>query len=94
VELLHDLNNPLTVVADPHVQSEGRMLPIHVEGHDLQCPNVPFESSAYTVKSRWDPPEQPGRDSEAILQEAGFTAAEIAELIASGAVMDRVKAPA
>jgi len=88
------LHTPLSVVDDPHVRSEGRMVPIHVENKDLLSPNLPYESSGYTVGSRWDPPEKPGRDSRAVLEDAGFTAAEIDALVASGAVLETVAPPA
>ena len=87
------LNNPMTVLSDRHVLSPGRMQYIQIEGHVLLSPNLPIETSNYNIGRRYDPPEQPGRDSKEVLAEAGFSAAEIEALLASGALLDKV-APA
>ena len=87
------LNNPQSVLTDPHVLSSGRMQYVQIEGNVLLSPNLPIETSSYTVEHRYDPPEAPGRDSKEVLAEAGFSAAEIESLLASGALMDKV-APA
>lgn len=87
------LNTPRSVADDPHVRAPGRMLPLHVEGREVMAPNMPYESSAYPIEERLDPPEEPGRDSRAVLEDAGFTATEIASLLASGAVLETAEHP-
>jgi crotonobetainyl-CoA:carnitine CoA-transferase CaiB-like acyl-CoA transferase len=47
---------------------------------------MPFESDAYSFSVRYSAPQEPGRDTEEILRELGYSQADARALAAKGVV--------
>ena len=71
---------------DPHLEATGFWEEHETEAGTLSFPGIPTAVSA-TPGAIGDPGPRLGADNAAILGEAGFSAAEIAELARSGAVI-------
>lgn len=71
---------------DPHLEATGFWEEHETEAGTLRFPGIPTAFSA-TPGAIGDPGPRLGADNAAILGEAGFSAAEIAELARSGAVI-------
>jgi crotonobetainyl-CoA:carnitine CoA-transferase CaiB-like acyl-CoA transferase len=74
------VNTPLSVLADPHVASEGRTLPVQIGNVAGRLPPLPYESSAYEFSVRRQAPAEPGEHTREVLLELGYTAEEVQAL--------------
>jgi crotonobetainyl-CoA:carnitine CoA-transferase CaiB-like acyl-CoA transferase len=81
------LHSPSSVLEeDPHVNSEGRTLQVQIGDKAGRLPPMPFESDAYRFSVRYSAPKEPGRDTEEILRELGYSKADAQALAAKGIV--------
>jgi crotonobetainyl-CoA:carnitine CoA-transferase CaiB-like acyl-CoA transferase len=81
------LHSPSSVLEeDPHVNSEGRTLPVQIGDKAGRLPPMPFETDAYRFSVRYSAPKEPGRDTEEILRELGYSQADSQALAAKGIV--------
>jgi crotonobetainyl-CoA:carnitine CoA-transferase CaiB-like acyl-CoA transferase len=71
---------------DPHVNSEGRTLPVQIGDKAGRLPPMPYETDAYNFSVRYEAPKEPGRDTEEILSELGYSQAAAQALAAKGIV--------
>ena len=87
------VHTPLSVLDDPHVQSEGRTLPVQIGAVAGHLPPLPYESSAYSFSVRRSAPAEPGEHTREVLLEVGYTVEEI-EALARKAVVRGPDLPA
>lgn len=81
------LHSPSSVLEeDPHVNSEGRTLPVQIGDKAGRLPPMPFESDAYRFEVRRSAPKEPGRDTVDILRELGFSDEKMQALASKGVV--------
>jgi crotonobetainyl-CoA:carnitine CoA-transferase CaiB-like acyl-CoA transferase len=81
------LHSPSSVLQeDPHVNSEGRTLAVQIGDKAGRLPPMPFETDAYRFSVRYEAPKEPGRDTEEILRELGYSQADVQALAAKGVV--------
>lgn len=80
------VHTPLSVLDDPHVRAENRMLPAQIGAVAGRLPPLPYESDAYGFAVRHQPPLEPGAHTREVLLELGYSEAEAAELARRGAV--------
>ena len=78
------VNTPQDLLADPHVNAGNRMLPIRMGHGEGKLPALPIESSSYTFSARLDPPLEPGIHTREVLAEAGYSPAQIEDLLEKG----------
>ena len=72
---------------DPHLQQSGGLLDITLpDGKQTKIPGLPITIDGRRVQIRHDLPRI-GQHSREILEEAGFTTDEIAEMISDGVVL-------
>ncbi len=82
------VNTPETVMEEAQVQAPHRLAQIAAPGKQLSVPTLPYETSDYVFTQRYDPPARPGRDTKAILAEAGYSPDEIKRLMQAKAAME------
>lgn len=81
------LHSPSSVLEeDPHVNSEGRTLPVQIGDKPGRLPPMPFESDAYRFEVRRSAPKEPGRDTVDIMRELGYTDEQVRALATKGIV--------
>lgn len=81
------LHSPSSVLEeDPHVNSDGRTLPVQIGDKAGRLPPMPYESDAYRFEVRYSAPKEPGRDTVAILREVGYSDADMQALASKGVV--------
>jgi crotonobetainyl-CoA:carnitine CoA-transferase CaiB-like acyl-CoA transferase len=80
------VNTPLSVMEDEHVSAEGRTLPAQIGDKSGRLPPLPYESSEYKFAVRHHAPAEPGKHTGEVLQELGYTAAEVETLARKGLV--------
>ena len=74
------------VLHDPQLAALSQMADVALEGEDpVSVPRLPIELSL-TPPAIAGPPPKPGEHTRAILREAGYSAAEIEELLQRGIV--------
>ncbi len=79
------VQNPEQVMQDRQVAALGQLAPVTLEGEEpALLPRLPIALSAHEAKEL-GPPPAPGEHGRAILHEAGYSDAEIGDLIDSGA---------
>jgi alpha-methylacyl-CoA racemase len=81
------VNDAATVGDDPHVQARGGVFPVALDGLVDRAVAAPLRfasDGAWTTASCDDPPPGIGVDTDAVLDAAGFSPAEIEELRAAG----------
>lgn len=86
------LNTPATVLDDPYLQSRDHLFTSEAEGKRLRLPALPYHTPAYRFANRYDPPAAPGRDTREVLADAGYSGADVEELLGTGAVKEGVEA--
>ena len=80
------VNRPEDLLNDPHLNAGGGLAATRLPGGvEAKVPRLPIEMDGRSFSVRTDPPEVSGQARE-VLQEAGLSEAEIAALIAKGAV--------
>lgn len=80
------LNTPMTVLDDPHVKSEGRTLALKIGDKDGRLPPLPIEAENYKFEVRYSAPAVAGIHTTDVLQELGYSAAEIETYARKGVV--------
>ena len=80
------LNTPLTVLDDPHVMAEGRMLHLQIAKVAGRLPPLPYESNAYKFSVRRSAPEQAGEHTAEVLHELGYSDEGVHALARKGVV--------
>ena len=79
------VQNPEQVMEDPQLAAVGQLVPVALAGEEpVRLPRLPVALSAHDTQEL-GPPPAPGEHSRAILREAGYSDAEIGELIRCGA---------
>ncbi|MGZ0188812.1 MAG: CoA transferase, partial [Alphaproteobacteria bacterium] len=94
LEILETIEVPFSPVAkpsdlfdDPQLNAGGRMLPVEMpNGKVAKLPRLPIEVGDHDFGLRRQPPEI-GADTQDILAEAGFSAADIQALADAGAIL-------
>lgn len=74
------------LATDPQAISNEFVKPVTFEsGRTVQMPTIPVEFSAYATGERYEPTGAIGRDTEGVLEEIGYTDAEVAAMCEAGA---------
>ena len=71
------VHTPLSVLDDPHVAAEGRLLPAQIGEVAGRLPPLPYESNAYGFSVRHQAPGKPGEHTREVLLELGYRPEEI-----------------
>lgn len=79
------IGKPEDLFGDPHLGAGGLEDVTLDDGKSVRLPTIPLEIGGQRIGSPQHLP-QPGRDARAVLEDLGYDAARIAELIAAGAV--------
>ena len=80
------LNTPADLLDDPHLNSGGKLLEVRTaEGKPVKVPAVPVASDRFELGVRHQPPAL-GQHTRELLDELGYSPAEIDALAACGAV--------
>ena len=84
------INRPTDLFDDPHLNAGGGLLPVSVHrgeraGEAVKLPALPLEFGGARPGLHRDLPS-PGADTDAVLREAGFDAADIERLRAEGVI--------
>jgi crotonobetainyl-CoA:carnitine CoA-transferase CaiB-like acyl-CoA transferase len=95
IEKLERINIPFGPLAkpgdlfdDPHLNEGGRMLDLVLPtGKHAKIPGLPLDMDGRKTEVRLQPPKK-GEHTRAVLEEAGYSAAEIGRLVAEGVVID------
>jgi len=83
------VNTPRSVMEDPHVAAEGRLLPVQIGSVAGRLPPLPYESNAYRFSVRRSAAETPGEHTAEVLQELGFSREEVEDLARKAIVRGR-----
>ena len=71
------VHTPLSVLDDPHVAAEGRLLPAQIGEVAGRLPPLPYESNVYGFSVRHQAPGKPGEHTREVLLELGYRPEEI-----------------
>jgi crotonobetainyl-CoA:carnitine CoA-transferase CaiB-like acyl-CoA transferase len=74
------VNTPLTVLDDPHVKADGRLLPVQIGEVAGKLPPLPFETNTYSFSVRRSAPMEPGEHTQEVLLELGYSEEEARRL--------------
>ncbi len=82
------VGSPADLFSDPHLLASGGLLDITIpNGEDTKLPGLPIQMSGKRFDIRKDVPLQ-GEHTVEVLESAGFTDKEIAELVQDGIIED------
>jgi crotonobetainyl-CoA:carnitine CoA-transferase CaiB-like acyl-CoA transferase len=81
------LNTPCDLFDDPHLTQGGRMVDVQFpNGKRAPLPAIPLEMDSHRFTVRHQPPRH-GQHTRGVLEEAGYSVAEIDALIAQGVIL-------